>query len=42
MSVSCISGELVILGYVMTYEDIQSLWINDIYQHKGKLNWYFD
>lgn len=43
MSVSCLCclGELVILGYVMTYEDIQSLWINDISQHKRKLNWYF-
>lgn len=43
-SVSCLCclGELVILGYVMTYEDTQSLWINYIYHHKGKLNWYFD
>lgn len=38
----CSLGELVVLGCVMTYEDMQSLWINYIYLHRGKLNWYFD
>lgn len=39
---SLLSWRLMILGYVMTCEDIQSLWINVIYQHKGKLNRYLD
>lgn len=26
----CCLGELVLFDYVMTYEEIQSLWINEI------------